>query len=682
MIQQHLLSRLGLATALSVLVAQPISAYDTTQVTDIRLNQTPNGLQVILSTADGKLPQAFSASYGRFFIADIITTRLRLPGNNAYSQDNPIPGIESVTVTQAYPNTIRVKIISKAGVSNTQILPSNQGLIVSFSVPPDTTAAQPIPNAPTLPAIPRSRAGEANIPTLPAIPRSRAGEANVPTLPATPISPESEPSSETIPNQPTSPGSRASDNDAVDLVVTAEQETGYRTPNATSATRTDTPLRDIPQSIQVVPRQVIEDQQVTRVGEAARNVSGVTARQGYGGSTDNYTIRGFDASSNLRNGFKDEGFLSFYDVANIERIEVLKGPASVLYGQVEPGGVVNYITKQPLSEPFYASQFTVQSYDYYRPSLDISGPLTSNGNLLYRFNVAYESAGSFRDFVDSKLFFAAPVLTYKLSENTSLTFEYEYANLDRTFDRGFLAEAPFFNLPISRFLGEPGDSYQLISNKTNYILEHRFSDNWRLRNAGSAQIFDAARSNAQPRNLQPDGRTLRRRFTVSEENAKDYSLQTDLIGKLRTGSLEHQVLVGFELSRDSYDYILRRTEFTPIDIFDPVYGSAIPTDFPTIFEGDRDINTVGIYLQDQLTLLPNVKLLAGGRFDFVDFNNVDITNGERTPTSKNYEAFSPRIGIVYQPIEPISLYASYSSSFKPNISATTSDGSLLDPEKG
>lgn len=183
----------------------------------------------------------------------------------------------------------------------------------------------------------------------------------------TPQKPEANQSeTETPPSQP----SAASD-EPIELVVTGDPD-GYRVPETSTATRTDTPLRDIPQSIQVVPKQVIEEQGITRISDAARNVSGVSVGTGYSGAVDDLTIRGFLNSNILRNGFKTQN--AFIYGANVEQVEVLKGPASVLYGQFEPGGIVNYVTKQPLNEPYYAGEFTVGSYSFYRSSIDISGP--------------------------------------------------------------------------------------------------------------------------------------------------------------------------------------------------------------------------------------------------------------------------------------------------------------------
>ena len=194
------------------------------------------------------------------------------------------------------------------------------------------------------------------------------------------------------------PEQTATNDEQIEVLVTGEREAGYSVPNAATATRTDTPLRDIPQSIQVVPQQVIEDQQVTQISDALRNVSGVTPRVEYGANYT-YNIRGFSSSRQLRNGvnFRSGGFIvgSPTTPGNFERIEILKGPASVLYGQAEPGGVVNFVTKQPLSAPYYAAEFTAGSYSFYEPSVDLSGSLTDDKSLLYRLNASDQNFGSF-----------------------------------------------------------------------------------------------------------------------------------------------------------------------------------------------------------------------------------------------------------------------------------------------
>ncbi len=194
---------------------------------------------------------------------------------------------------------------------------------------------------------------------------------------------------------------------------------------------------------------------------------------------------------------------------------MLKGPASVLYGQLEPGGIVNYITKQPLNQPYYSATFSAGSYSYYRPEIDISGPLTLNNDVLYRFVAAYENSGGFRDFAYKELYTFAPSLSVKLGDRTNLDLQYEYLNLNQSYGLGLPPIARSFDLPISFNFGEPSDSYELYGNRVNVALDHRFSQDWRFRSAVSVQTVDTARSNFQPVDFTnpfaDDGQTVARR---------------------------------------------------------------------------------------------------------------------------------------------------------------------------
>ena len=616
------------------------------QVTGVKANPTNKGVEVILQTSKGQQLQLVNRSTGSNFITDIPNAQLRLPSGEAFTfrSEKPIAGVTQITVTNFDANTIRVSAIGEVGIPTVELFDSpDEGLI--FSVATAASTAQQPQTQPT---------------------------------------PEQQP-----PESQTQPEPSTQGDEPIELVVTGEQD-GYRVTDSTTATRTDTPQRDIPQSIQVIPQQVIKDQQITRIGDATRNVSGVTQQGGYGGSTDNYNIRGFTTYENLRNGFAVQDDL--VNPTNIERIEVLKGPASVLYGQFEPGGVVNYITKQPLSEPYYSAEFTAGNFSTYRPSIDISGPLNSDKTLLYRLNAAYENFGSFLDFNHQETFAIAPALTYKIDDATTLTLEYEYLKVDRTFYRGLSPDPIVFQAPLNRFLGEPDDYFSKETNSVFLNVNHRFSKNIQFRSGFSVTVNDSEESAFQP-DIIVDGRTVLRRFGAGPSYYQNYSLQNDLISNFNTGSIQHQVLVGLEWHKyiRGYDYLRSTVSLTPsIDLFNPVYGASRPAEFDEAAERDRfDRNTIALYLQDQVTLLPNLKLLVGGRYDFIHRKNraqlLDSLGrdpiDDATVDRLYNEAFSPRVGIVYQPIEPISIYASYSRSFNPSDSRTV-DGTQLPPERG
>jgi iron complex outermembrane recepter protein len=607
--------------------AADLLAQETTsrviKITRVKLNSTDADLEVILESDLASTAIPVTRTEGNIFIAELKNAILTIPEGNGFQAKNPAAGITRVSVTQVDETTIEVSVIGIEKVPNATV-----------RVRAATTTQQRVPTEP--------------------------------------------------------------DEGEEEIVATGQQDTGYRVPNATTATKTDTPLRDIPQSIQVIPRQVIEDQGSTRISDITRNVSGVNTTTGPSGVGEFFTIRGFSGNefgggNEFRNGFRSLGLGSF-NSGNIERVEVLKGPASVLYGQIEPGGIINFVTKQPVDRPYYSGDLEIGSFNFYRPSLDISGPLTNDKRLLYRLNLGYENSGSFVNFVDRQIIQIAPTFSYTIGDNTKLTLSYEYLSEEGTNNPGLPRNPIAFRLPRSLFLGEPEDTVDSEAQALTFGLEHRFSKNWQLRSRFAWQSESFKRNAFRiGRRLAPDGRTLGRQLQVdTEDRTNSYSIQTDLIGKFKTGSIEHQLLFGIEWVnfRD-----LDATGFAavdPIDILNPLYGVPRPTLFD---EGASRLttrsNTIGLYLQDQVTLLPNLKILVGGRYEFIDEKSGFQELGEDGVTeidsiSENSffnQAFSPRVGIVYQPIKPISLYASYSTSFIPN-NTLTSTGELIEPTRG
>ncbi|MEM6434572.1 MAG: TonB-dependent receptor, partial [Cyanobacteria bacterium P01_D01_bin.115] len=496
------------------------------------------------------------------------------------------------------------------------------------------------------------------------------------------------------------PGIAQADNadDALRIVVTGEEGSPYVEPNTATATRTDTPLRDIPQSIQVIPREVLEDQQVIRLNDALRNVSGVVSTSRASIRGQRFAIRGFEDSSILRDGFRlttAGSNFGFPELTNLESIEVLKGPASILSGSIEPGGVVNLVSKQPLSEPFYALELQAGNRELLSPSLDFSGPLTEDGRLLYRLNALYRTEDSFRDF-DSEIerFFIAPTISWQISDRTDLNISFEYIDIEQPADAGLVAVGDeVADIPFDRVIGELDDINQDERLRAAYQFEHRFSDRWKLRNSFSYSKIDSFVSvnsfdSSALNEVTGDGGVLIPAFDSSIRETFD--LQTNAVGEFNTGSVEHTVLFGVDLFRSDFrDREVRFGFFSPVpfNIFDPVYGT-VPRpdeeDIPLLASLDTKTDGLGVYLQDQVTLLDNLKLLAGVRYETVDqevINRPTDFNPNGSESSLNEDAFTPRIGLVYQPIEELSLYGSYTTSFVPNT-ATTVDGDVLEPERG
>ncbi|MEM1426406.1 MAG: TonB-dependent receptor plug domain-containing protein, partial [Cyanobacteria bacterium P01_H01_bin.130] len=284
------------------------------------------------------------------------------------------------------------------------------------------------------------------------------------------------------------PDAVAADPDAIQLAVAGERD-NYYVPNASTATRTDTPLSETPQSIQVIPQSVLEDQQVIQLGDALRNASGVVSN-----SRDQrgprFIIRGLVGSAILRDGYRllnaGGGNIGYQELANVERIEVLKGPASILSGAVEPGGAINLVTEQPLSEPAYELSFRGGSRTLIEPSVDLTGPLTKDGRLLYRLNAVYRRQDFYRDFdTPTEQFFIAPTISWAINDRTDLVVEVEYSDETQASDFGGLPALGdrIADVPLDRITGEPGDRATNETLQAGYRFEHRFSDSWKIRNS-------------------------------------------------------------------------------------------------------------------------------------------------------------------------------------------------------
>ena len=614
------------------------------QVTGVQANTTDKGLEVILQTTQGQQLQISDRSTGNNFIADIPNAQLRLSNGDAFtfSSQDPVEGITEITVTNLDANTIRVTVAGETGLPTVELFDSNEGLILGLT--PATTAMQP---------------------------QQPEGE---------------QPTSETPQETPA-----AQQDDLIEILVTGQQDTGYRVPDASTATRTDTPLRDIPQSIQVVPQEVLRDRQVRNVNEALRNIPGGSQGNLSASRSANirFNIRGFDAQfDTLRNGLKDPiSYASGVNTANIEQIEVLKGPASVLYGQGSLGGIVNYVTKQPLSEPYYSLEAAAGSFNFYSGALDLSGPLNDSRTVLYRLNLAALTTESFVDFYDEQQYFVAPVLAWQISDRTRLTLEAEYLARPKTFAQtglpveGTILPNPNGRIPRNRSISGPDTQDNTYSIRAGYNLEHQLSENWQIRNAFRFSRYNSQREAIGFNGLAADQRTAQRYYQDydnDDEFTNYFNVDTYVVGEFATGSIRHQLVTGFNLShrRDSQTGVFG--EAAPIDVFNPVYDQSrgeVTFPYDNLFLTD----VLGIYVQDQVTLVDNLKLLLGLRFDTFSQTTTDRLADTEVGLSGN--AFSPRAGIVYQPIEPISLYASYSRAFNP-VTGTSFEGDAFQPERG
>jgi len=459
---------------------------------------------------------------------------------------------------------------------------------------------------------------------------------------------------------------------------------GYRATRSASATKTDTPLREIPQAISVIPSAVLDDLGSHSVERALDFAGGVSKQNNFGGLTlYEYSVRGFTSSEFYKDGFSaNRGYPSTPDAANIERIEVLKGPAASLYGRGDPGGTVNIVTKKPQADTFTRLTASAGSWDRYRTSLDINSPLDEQGDLLARLNLAVEDNNSFRDHVASERLFAAPSLSWQLSPDTRVLLEAEVVRHRSVFDRGIVApNNRLGSVSRSTFLGEPSDGD--IENDNNLLqasLEHALNDQWQLRLASHFKEGELAGYASENQALAADERTLTRRFRERETSWHDSITQVELRGDVQLGGLQHQLLVGGEY--ENYRKNERVTEVRPrsnIDIYDPVYGRPRPNGTRSGSDNHEQVTSHALNLQDQIVFSERLRGLVGVRVERFDQSIDNRVNGARSEQS--HDAITQRAGLLYQLTPEVGLFANASTSFKPN-NGLDRNSRAFDPEEG
>jgi iron complex outermembrane recepter protein len=466
-----------------------------------------------------------------------------------------------------------------------------------------------------------------------------------------------------------------------EVIVTGRKIEHYQATDALTGTKSNALLRDLPITVSVVPHELVEDRSIVRLGEALDNVPGAQRKQGYGG-VENFGafLRGFDASFlTLRNGIRDYGFYTLRDTANVERFEVLKGPGSVLYGAVYPGGITNTITKKPRSEPLARINVLAGSHDRHEAEVDLAGPLA--GSVFYRLNMAYEDANSFRDETRSKGLFVAPVVTWMVSDRTTLTAEVEHKDSHYTWDLGLPRNPLSLQVPVSRFLGEPDGINKVKSTYANTRLEHQLTADWKLRQVLGYAWTDGDYGLRSAFSIAGDGHTANRVAYDTWEKSHTLVAQHELVGNFTTASVGHNLVTGIEYYETEQSYSFFYSDLASIDLFEPVYGAQPEPGGFVLFSDRNTSKGAGAYVQNLVSLSERWKLLAGVRYDRVKNIATDLlenTSVRRSPDT----ALSPQVGVVFQPDAATSLHLSYGESFLSVTSGRTASGEDLKPESG
>lgn len=458
--------------------------------------------------------------------------------------------------------------------------------------------------------------------------------------------------------------------------------------------------RDLPQSIQIVDKKILERQQVLRLSDALQNVTGVYLMGTTGGYQEEIAARGyaFGSSNTFKNGARfNNGAMP--EMSGVEKVEFLKGGSAILFGNVAAGGIMNIVTKKPKFDNGGEVSFRTGSYDFYKPSLDIYGAFNSNNKAAYRFNTTYEKSGSFRDKVSSERFYVNPSFLFKLGNKTDLLVEGDYLKDNRTPDFGIGAvNYEVAAVPRNRFLGVNwgyNNAEQITGTAT---ITHHLNANWQLRGMYSYQKYDAELfAAARPANIQTDGTWVR--GLQKSKTGEQYNIgQLDLNGKFNTGRIAHNLLFGADA--DAYKTIVNTYNVTSFNnalanssiknknIYDTVniYDEATfnkRQDIPYL-PVDRITTTpvmrYGIYVQDLIALTGKIKLLAGVRYSnqYNKTATVDTVakNTSGTVAAYRTDAFSPRLGIVYQPWKQLSVFASYTNNFSVNTGRDIYDQAL------
>jgi iron complex outermembrane recepter protein len=450
--------------------------------------------------------------------------------------------------------------------------------------------------------------------------------------------------------------------------------TDYVLPKATAGTKTNTPVMETPLNVQVISKQVLKDQQVIRLDQALRNVSGVTTQRKPLGSS-NLILRGFQSQTLFRNGFRmdsnEEVFGNSQQFANVESVEVLKGPAAILYGRVEPGGMVNIVTKQPRSTPYYALNQQFGSYDLYRTSIDATGPLTKDDTLLYRVNASFQSNNSFRDLVHGEDVFFAPILKWNISPRTQATLEMEYNRSLSNVDSQLLPfkNNQFINLPHYKNLGErnPLETENIF---VGFNWSHQFNDDWSIKHqVAFKRRDDNLGLSAIPTYIITDkvNRDVYRRGSYTTDTI---ATNLDLTGHFKTWGLEHTLLFGGDYYRFDIDQDQTFADSSTVSLNNIDHsgnGFSVVSPVRGLFKQNTD--NYGLYLQDQIKLPYNVHVMGGLRYQYIRSTRAFGDDGgfkpPETPPQIN-DAVTPRVGLLWQPQKWLSLYSNYAENFGAN----------------
>lgn len=481
--------------------------------------------------------------------------------------------------------------------------------------------------------------------------------------------------------------SDAADNVLPAVQVTGSGDFGFTAQQAVSSTKSDKPLFETPQSISVLTRELLDARQVTSLNEAIQTTAGVSSG-GYGRrGWDDFSIRGQRASESIYvDGLKlGQGSYIAQEVFGVERIEIVKGPASINFGQMQPGGIVNMVSKRPRAEAFGQVGFTVGSYGYRQATFDFGRPLESaNGKAAFRINAMLSDADDPTDYVYYKNRYIAPSISLDFGPRTDFTilasyYDREYIRQQGLPTRGSLLPNPNGQLDRSLFIGDPGvGPYEGEQSTIGYALTHRFDSGWTLRqnfrwldmnmNGRAVFVGGALQNNtSQPRNV-----------TLQDVDEHAVALDSNIERTYNWGGVAHTVMAGLDLNRDRVYSGNTRCAIGNLNVYAPIYnmpysGCAAQT------ITDTTVQYAALYLRDQIKFNDRLSLNLALRHDKVETETLNLRNGSVQKQDSN--ANTGNAALMYQVSPNVAPYIGYATSFSPNT-GTTVDGNQLKPEEG
>lgn len=488
--------------------------------------------------------------------------------------------------------------------------------------------------------------------------------------------------------------------DTIQVVGEKESDTrpvkGYNAKKSSSSTRTDTPLRDTPQSITVIPQDLIKDQSIQSISQAVQYVPGVQAAQGEG-NRDALIFRGNATTGDFfLDGLRDD-VQTYRDIYNTDRIEVLKGPNGMAFGRGGAGGAINRVTKEAGWDPISELTASYGAYDFKRISGDFGQAL--NDEVAFRLNAVYEDSGSYRDGVNIERYGFTPTFTIRPDDKTKIVLSAEYFDDKRIADRGVpsqtsgtgttanLGNRPFRIGDEDTFFGNarlsPTETETVAFNAR---IEHMFDNGVGVKNNTRYAFYDKYYQNVYARSPVSLTGTVQLGAYRDETKRENLINQTDITYTLNTGSLEHKLLAGAEFAVQDTD----NKRLTPAggENLAPTFSASNPFVSGLSFNNvtrnqESSVTVAGFYLQDQITLSPQWQAIIGLRHDNFDTDFTNLANNTKINVSDNL--LSPRAGLIFKPIEPVSLYANYSVSYVPRagdqLTSLTVTSATFKPEK-